>query len=98
MFIFMGYCWTIKKCLLFYFKRRFKRGPNPESFQIWKACLTLDKCSKYSESCRLLVQHLIVSSKNTASTLAFNIHMFNFHLSSYCCHVMFCSLLSIDLL
>jgi len=61
---------------------------------IWKAYLTLeivkqlDKCPKYSWWSKLLFPTHYCVKQNSVSTVVFNIHLFNFPLSTCCGRIM----------
>jgi hypothetical protein len=72
-----------------------ERDPNPKIFHIWQAYLHValeivkqDKCPKYSWSSKLLWPTYYCVQQFTVSTLVFNIHLFNFHLSTCCSRIM----------
>ena len=83
-----------------YFEKVSERDPNPKIFHIWQAYLHValeivkqDKCPKYSWSSKLVTNILLCPAVycvklNTVSTLVFNIHLFNFHLSTCCSRIM----------
>ena len=89
---FIGYWWIIQT----FWYLILKRGLKGTYLHIWKEYLThetirQDKCPKYNGSSILLCQkHYCVQQvtvkENIVSTLAFNIHLFNFPMSTCCSH------------
>lgn len=95
--------WPQKKCSAVVVIISISMVKGAEISQIWNSYLNLeivkpDKCQKYSRVIILLcptrycVQKFIVSSKIQKWTLAFNMDLFNFPLSTYCLsyHTSFC--------
>jgi len=72
----------VSKKFLFYFKKGSKRGPSSEILYIWNVYkFNNSSKTKYSGSSILLCPtHYYCVRQNTVSTLAVNIHLFDFPL------------------